>query len=78
MIGTELEYTQEYNDTNMYFIWMIHIRKSAMINYIYGNQRDTGETEVADIVSAEGYGCNGVDPLPIGESGGSACRIPSF
>lgn len=36
------------------------------------------ETEVVVIVSAEGYGCNGVDPLPIGESGGPACRIPSF
>ena len=57
---------------------MIHIRKSAMLNYIYGNQRDTGETEVVAIVSAEGYGCNGVCPLLIGESGGRACRVPSF
>ena len=57
---------------------MIHIRKSAMLNYIYGNPRDTGETEVVAIVSAEGYGCNGVCPLPIGESGGRTCRIPSF
>lgn len=62
----------------MYFLWMIHIRKSAMLNYIYENQRDTGETEVVAIVSAEGYGCNGVCPLLIGESGGRACRIPSF
>lgn len=46
--------------------------------YIYGNQRDTGETEVADIVIADEDGCNGAYPLPIGESGGRACRIPSF
>lgn len=57
---------------------MIYIHKSDALNCIYGNQGDTGETEVADIVSAEGYGCNGVCPLPIGESGGQACRIPSF
>lgn len=41
---------------------MIHIRKSAMLNYIYGNQMDTGETEVAAIVSAEGYEYNGACP----------------
>ena len=62
----------------MYFLWMIHIRKSPMLNYIYGNQRDTGETEVVDIVLADEDGCNGAYPLPIGESGGRACRIPSF
>lgn len=39
---------------------------------------DTEETEVAAIVSAEGYGCKGAGPLPIGESGGRVCRIPSF
>lgn len=39
---------------------MIHIRKSAMLNYIYGNRRGTWETEVADIVSAYGDGCNAV------------------
>lgn len=49
---------------------MIHIRKSAMLNCIYGNQRDTGETEVVDIVIADGDGYNGACPLPIGESGG--------
>lgn len=57
---------------------MIHTRKSAMLNYIYGNQRDVGETEVVAIVIADGDGCNGVCPLPIGESGGRTCRIPSF
>ena len=62
----------------MYFLCMIHIRKSTVLNCIYGNQRNTVETEVVGIVSAEGYGCNGVCPLLIGESGGRACRIPSF
>lgn len=57
---------------------MIHIRKSTVLNYIYGNQSDTGEMEVVVIVIADEDGCNGVDPLPIGESGGSTCRIPSF
>lgn len=36
------------------------------------------ETEVVAIVIADGDGCNGACPLPIGESGGRACRIPSF
>lgn len=57
---------------------MIHIRKSTVLNCIYGNQRDTGETEVVDIVIADGDGCNDTCPLPIGESGGRVCRIPSF
>lgn len=57
---------------------MIHIRKSTVLNYIYGNQRDTGETEVVAIVIADGDGCNDTCPLPIGESGGRVCRIPSF
>lgn len=62
----------------MYLLWRIHIRKSSVLNCIYGNQRDTGETEVMDIVIVDGDGYNGACPLPIGESGGRACRIPSF
>lgn len=57
---------------------MIHIRKSTVLNCIYRNQRNTWETEVVDIVIADGDGCNDTCPLPIGESGGRVCRIPSF